>query len=224
MKNETPFEEFAWYINFQAAVLKQLPRPDEIDQVTALGWERNQKALKKNLAGALLPPKWKERDGVFYLDVYTDGGANGRMWDYRLKRKGYNLEMETSDLLYSEGFEVTSKMVLKSQIAILKNIPVEYFTKHICDFAIKGGLLIPKTDIACLLREKLTDDDLENMGLRDIAVMHDPIIKSNGGSRILGVSRRDKGNLLDVYCGGGDTCWRPVTTGFAFVVSHEFIV
>jgi hypothetical protein len=48
-----------WYIEFQAAVLQQLPRlgnsEGQIDQVTAQGWSKNQKALKKNLADCLLP-------------------------------------------------------------------------------------------------------------------------------------------------------------------------
>ncbi len=45
-----------WYIEFQAALLRQAPRPGEIDQTTAEGWTNNQKGLKKNLAGCLLPP------------------------------------------------------------------------------------------------------------------------------------------------------------------------
>lgn len=44
-----------WYIEFQAALLRQAPRPGEIDQKTAEGWTSNQKGLKKNLAGCLLP-------------------------------------------------------------------------------------------------------------------------------------------------------------------------
>jgi len=49
--NEVP----GWYIEFQAAILRQAPRPGEIDQTTAEGWTSNQKGLKKNLAGCLLP-------------------------------------------------------------------------------------------------------------------------------------------------------------------------
>jgi hypothetical protein len=45
-----------WYIEFQAALLRQAPRPGEIDQTVAEGWTSNQKGLKKNLAGCLLPP------------------------------------------------------------------------------------------------------------------------------------------------------------------------
>ena len=49
--NEVP----GWYIEFQAALLRQAPRPGEIDQMTAEGWTSNQEGLKKNLANCLLP-------------------------------------------------------------------------------------------------------------------------------------------------------------------------
>ncbi len=53
----TPLVEVpGWYINFQAAVIKQLPRPGEIEQEIAEGWEGNQNGLKKVLAEGLLPP------------------------------------------------------------------------------------------------------------------------------------------------------------------------
>lgn len=44
-----------WYIEFQAALLRQAPRPGEIDQTIAEGWTSNQKGLKKKLASCLLP-------------------------------------------------------------------------------------------------------------------------------------------------------------------------
>jgi len=44
-----------WYIEFQASLLRQAPRPGEIDQTTAEGWMNNQGSLKKTLAGSLLP-------------------------------------------------------------------------------------------------------------------------------------------------------------------------
>ena len=59
-----------WYIEFQAALLRQAPRPGEIDQTTAESWTSNQKSLKKNLTSCLLPPvltrNWREEDGVIY--------------------------------------------------------------------------------------------------------------------------------------------------------------
>ncbi|MDE1874813.1 MAG: hypothetical protein KGH68_01975, partial [Patescibacteria group bacterium] len=44
-----------WYVEFQAALLRQAPRPGEIDQITAERWTTNQKGLKKNLAECLVP-------------------------------------------------------------------------------------------------------------------------------------------------------------------------
>ncbi|MFH0814503.1 MAG: hypothetical protein V1902_00195 [Candidatus Falkowbacteria bacterium] len=49
-----------WYVTFQTAALNQLPRPPELDQVTAEGWIKNQGALKKVLAEDLLPPTLKK--------------------------------------------------------------------------------------------------------------------------------------------------------------------
>ncbi len=45
-----------WWIEMQASVLRQLPRPGEIDVITAQGWTDNQRALKKVLKKCLVPP------------------------------------------------------------------------------------------------------------------------------------------------------------------------
>ena len=54
--SRTTLEVPGWYIEFQAALLRQAPRPGEIDQIVAEGWINNQQSLKKNLAGCLIPP------------------------------------------------------------------------------------------------------------------------------------------------------------------------
>lgn len=56
--SRTPSSESVpgWYIEFQAALLKQAPRPGEIDQYVAVGWTRHQKSLKKHLSECLVPP------------------------------------------------------------------------------------------------------------------------------------------------------------------------
>jgi len=68
---ETPVVEIpGWYINFQAAVLKQLPRPGEIDQLTAEGWTNNQGALKKGLREYMLPPVSAH---LYEFSIHKDG-------------------------------------------------------------------------------------------------------------------------------------------------------
>jgi len=57
-----------WYVEFQANMLRQLPRPGEIDPTTAEGWNRNQKALKKALTGVLLPTE-REEEHVIDCDA-----------------------------------------------------------------------------------------------------------------------------------------------------------
>ncbi len=58
--NQTSIEIPGWYVELQAATLRQLPRPGsgpgQIDQTTAQGWTKNQAGLKTNLAQCLLPP------------------------------------------------------------------------------------------------------------------------------------------------------------------------
>lgn len=49
-----------WWIEFQKAMIGQMPRPGEIDQVTAMAWADNQRGLKKVLSEALVPPKLRK--------------------------------------------------------------------------------------------------------------------------------------------------------------------
>lgn len=53
-----------WWIEFQAAVLRQMPRPNQIDQATAEGWSGNQGALKKVLAGVFIPAKEEKVEAI----------------------------------------------------------------------------------------------------------------------------------------------------------------
>ena len=74
-KSNTALEIPGWYVEFQAAVLRQLPRPGQIDQFTAEGWTDNQKSLKKNLSECLVPPPVKkiikiDRSKPFDLKIF----------------------------------------------------------------------------------------------------------------------------------------------------------
>jgi len=54
--SSTASEVPGWWFEFQAAVLRQMPRPHEIDQVTAKKWMDNQRELKRVLRRSLIPP------------------------------------------------------------------------------------------------------------------------------------------------------------------------
>lgn len=51
----TPFSVPGWYINFQAAVIKQLPRPGELTEAMVKAYESSQGVLKEKLSSCLLP-------------------------------------------------------------------------------------------------------------------------------------------------------------------------
>ena len=53
-KNRTASSIPGWYIELQANVIRQLPRPEKIDQATAEKWNRDQKKLKEALNKVLL--------------------------------------------------------------------------------------------------------------------------------------------------------------------------
>ena len=65
-----------WYITFQAALLMQAPRPDQIDQATAEEWSGNQGNLKKVLADVLIPTKEEKPVGsVEKFEMLVDLGV-----------------------------------------------------------------------------------------------------------------------------------------------------
>lgn len=53
MEGSTPSEAPGWYVEFQASVLRQLPRPEEITPGQARNWRENQDALRSYLRTSL---------------------------------------------------------------------------------------------------------------------------------------------------------------------------
>ncbi|MEK7636692.1 MAG: hypothetical protein AAB362_03325, partial [Patescibacteria group bacterium] len=76
-------------------------------------------------------------------------------------------------------------------------------------------------ELACLIREKFTDKEIEAMGLWYIVAMHEPINDSDGGPSLLGADRYGDGRWLSAYYGRPGIGWSR-DYGFAFAVSQEF--
>ncbi|MEK7606749.1 MAG: hypothetical protein AAB444_00935, partial [Patescibacteria group bacterium] len=73
-------------------------------------------------------------------------------------------------------------------------------------------------ELACLIREKFTDKEIEQMGLRYIVAMHEPINDSGGVPSLLSASRDDVGRSLNAYYRLPDDWWYR-GSGCAFAVS-----
>lgn len=113
-----------WYIEFLANALRQLPRPGELDQVTAEGWSKNQKALKEALARTLLPEGPAASDGrfkllnTFKLKVPEDYKHATQLASFKKKYRkefyGYN------DNITDENFAIVTDKLMPGETYELK--------------------------------------------------------------------------------------------------------
>ena len=161
---------------------------------------------------------WREQDGVIYFSVTSDG-TTGEQWIKRLEDKGFLVEDYAKQVLRSPDFKPTSGET--TEVAVLKGILFEdndRITKKIRAEADKRKLSKPNAELACLIRLKFTDKEIEAMGLWYIVAMHEPINDSGGDPGLLGADRGDDGRWLFAYGARPDEGWLPAF-GFAFAVS-----
>jgi hypothetical protein len=206
--------------NFHAAVLKALPR--DIDPTVAHAWETNGAALTRVLRSALCPPQqWREEDGIIRFSV-TSNGTTGEEWINHLTEQGFRVSDYAKSVLLSPNFQPTSGVT--TEIAVLRDTRFKKDSDRTTEkIRAEGGRLgfvhgtQMNAEIACLIREKFTDKELESMGLRYIATMHELIRDSDGYPSLLIVSTFDKGYWLDAKWDEIGDKWHS-DGGFVFVV------
>lgn len=163
--------------------------------------------------------RWYEEDGVIYFEVVSDG-TTGPQWIERLEKKGFRLSKWAKDVLNSPDFKSTSGMTFK--VAVLKGTlftDSNRITSKIRKEAEHRKLEKLNAEVACLIREMFSDEELEAMGLWWIVVFHEPIKDSDGDLGLLGANRDDVGRWLDAHYGRPGGRWSP-DIGFAFAVSQ----
>lgn len=192
------------------------------DEITKLKQFKDLKGIKAVLNGqaeiTFPEKKWFEENGIIYFSVTSDG-TTGEQWIARLESKGFRVSDYAKIILRSKSFKPTTGVAYV--IAVLKG---ELFsdsnriTKKIRAEAESRKLTKPNAEVACLIRENFSDEEIEAMGLYWIVAMHEPI-KNFVGSPILLYARRSVlGSWLDIAdFGRPDDEWGP-SHGFAFVV------
>ena len=166
-----------------------------------------------------LTRSWREQDGVIYFTVTSDG-TTGEQWIARLEGKGFRLSKWAKDVLRSPDFKPTNGVT--TLVAVLKGMLFEdndRITKKIHAEAYKRKLGKPEPEVACLIREKFTDEEIEAMGFTWLVTMHESIADSGGGLGLLGADRRGDGRWLGTCGGTPDGLWGR-GGGFAFAVAH----
>ena len=163
---------------------------------------------------------WQEKDGVICFTLPPTDNTTGAQWIERLEAKGFRVSDYAKSVLRSSDFKSTDGVIYN--IAVLKGMlfqDTERVTKNIRAEADRRKLTKPNAEVACLIREKFTDKELEAMGLWWIVAMHEPIKDSGGAPALLSADRCDGGRWLFAACGSPGRGWdRDV--GFAFVASQ----
>ncbi len=162
---------------------------------------------------------WREEeDGVIYFSVTSDG-TTGLEWIERLEKKGFCLLDYVKSILRSPDFRPTSSVM--TEVAVLKGMLFEdqsRTTKNIRIEAKKRKLSKLNAELACLILDKFTDEEIEAMGLNWIVAVHEPINDTGGAPSLLNVGRNGDCRFLSEYYGRSDGGW-PRDFGFAFAVS-----
>ena len=168
--------------------------------------------------------KWREQDGVIYLSV-TSNGKTGEEWIKYLEDKKINMADYTKATLRSKDFKPTSGVT--TNIAVLKGVLFAddvRITSNILSEAEHRKLTKPNAEIACLIRDKFTDKEIEAMGLLGIVVMHEPIkinYGSYGAPYLLGAGLRVSVYSLGAFRGNLGLRWLR-EDGFAFSTEQIF--
>ena len=168
---------------------------------------------------SVIKPRWTEKDGVIRFSVTSDG-TTGEEWIPRLEGKSFRVGDYAKSVLRSKDFKPTNGIIY--EIAVLKGElfnDSDRITKTIRKEAKNRKLFAPNAEVACLIREKFSDKELEVMGLYWIVVMHEPIKDSDGDPFLLYANRYGHGSWLSTSFGIPDDKWDR-GSGFAFVVSQ----
>ncbi len=129
--------------------------------------------------GVLPVPKshdWIEKDGGVICFSVTSDGTTGPEWMMRLKNSNNRLGVKVGTILRLEDFKPTKGVT--TRIEVLKGqlfSDSDRYMPVIRAEAERRGLSIPNAEIACLIREKFSNEEMEFMGLSSIVVMHEPI-------------------------------------------------
>lgn len=163
---------------------------------------------------------WKESDGVVYFSVTSDG-TTGEQWVNRLKKDGFILDGNTDSILRSASFCPTNKVTYV--VAVFKGY---LFTdSRRTDQGIRedakermSWLNSPNIELACLIREKLSDRKMHRMGIEYLLVMHQPVMKANGEEFLFCLGEDYDGNSDCLYADGNRGQKRTFADydGFAF--------
>ncbi len=161
--------------------------------------------------------QWTEQDDMIRFSVTSDG-TTGENWISRLESKGFRIGDYAKQVLHSRNFRPTNGV--RVEVVVLKGdlfSDNDRIIRKIRFEADKRKLVKPNAEVACLIREKFTDEEIEAMDLWWLDVMHEPIKDSDGNPGLLYVGRDGSGRWLSA-CYDNPDGRRGRVVGFVFAV------
>lgn len=130
----------------------------------------------------------------------TASGRTGKEWVKHLEKNEYRIGSYAKELILSDEFAAArGKKGTEYEIAIVpgKELYESYdTTASIKEKAAAKGWTIPTPEIALLVREALSDDEMKELGVWYVAALHDPIAGSGGDPGVLGAYRGGGGRWV----------------------------
>lgn len=147
----------------------------------------------------------------------TSDGRNAEGLTRTLEQKNFRVSWHAEEVMQSPQFIITSGRTYQLGIIYGDEISDEKrSTANVREEAKKRGWLTPPAEVAHLTREKISDNDLERMGVWWLMIMHEPIEVSDDGPGFLALDRTDGGRWLAYY--DRPDCGWDRGDGFVFVV------
>lgn len=152
----------------------------------------------------------------------TASGRTGKQWLAHLEKEKYNVSSYAKELILSDDFDkARGKKGTEYEIVIVQ--PTELAlgkyptTAEIKVYATKQGWTVPTPEIALLVREAVSDKEMEELGGWYITALHDTIADSGGDPDVLNANRSSGGRRVFACYDSPQSKWG--TSGmFAFVV------
>lgn len=151
----------------------------------------------------------------------TARGLTGPRWIKRLEKEKYNVSSWAKDILNNPDYK---KHILKKNTKLsvafisVKDTGKTYpTTQEIKDYAVKQGYEIPTAEVALLVREAISDEEMEKMGFWYISTLHESVKDSDGGPGVLGAHRYGGGRWAYAFWDRPGYGWND-DGAFAFLV------
>lgn len=154
-----------------------------------------------------------DRYGRFQINV-VGLGLTSYEWDLRMKMNGYRFNpVNVRDTLchpdYNDKHRLEAGKRYTISLILGKEMSVERTTDNIMARGVidYGRTLALRGELALLIREAVSDEVMARMGIRYIAVLHDPMSDVEGHRRVLAADSRGRGRSLHAYAAGKSSRW-----------------